>query len=150
MKIAISLHLLAAVIWVGGMFFAYMALRPASAEILEPHQRLPLWRGTLARFFIWVWLAVIILPASGYWMIFTGLGGMAGAGPMVHIMQLLGIIMILLFLHVFFAPFRRLKQALANQDLATAGDKLAQIRRIVAINLVLGIVVVIVAAAGRY
>ena len=43
MAIAIALHLLAAVIWVGGMFFAYMALRPAAASLLEPPLRLPLW-----------------------------------------------------------------------------------------------------------
>ena len=36
MAIAIPLHLLAAVIWVGGMFFAYMALRPVAASLLEP------------------------------------------------------------------------------------------------------------------
>ena len=69
--IAISLHVLAAVIWVGGMFFAYMALRPVAAKLLEPAVRLSLWVRTLTRFFIWVWLAVIIVPVSGYWMIFS-------------------------------------------------------------------------------
>ena len=33
--LAITLHLLAAVIWVGGMFFAYIAMRPA-AQFLDP------------------------------------------------------------------------------------------------------------------
>ena len=37
MGIAITLHLLSVVVWVGGMFFAYLALRPALAghDVLE-------------------------------------------------------------------------------------------------------------------
>ncbi|MEK7716744.1 MAG: hypothetical protein AAB322_03200, partial [Pseudomonadota bacterium] len=70
MSIAISLHLLATIIWVGGMFFAYMALRPVAATLLPPAQRMPLWVQTFARFFPWVWAAVIILPATGYWMLY--------------------------------------------------------------------------------
>lgn len=50
MVLALVLHSLAAAVWVGGMFFAYMALRPA-AGALEPPQRLTLWRGTFDRFF---------------------------------------------------------------------------------------------------
>jgi len=42
MVVAIPLHFLATVIWVGGMFFAYMALRSVAASLLEPAQRLPL------------------------------------------------------------------------------------------------------------
>ena len=45
MSVTITLHLLSAVIWVGGMFFAYMVLRPAAATLLEPPQRLPLRRS---------------------------------------------------------------------------------------------------------
>ena len=90
MFIAITLHLLAVVIWVGGMFFAYMALRPAAASLLEPPQRMPLWVGTFARFFPWVWTAVILLPVTGYWMIFTVFGGFQSLALYIHIMQGLG------------------------------------------------------------
>ena len=69
MSIALTFHILAIVIWVGGMFFAYMALRPAAASVLEPQQRLTLWSAVFARFFPWVWLAVISILASGYWML---------------------------------------------------------------------------------
>ncbi len=51
MGIAISLHLLASVIWVGGMFFAFMFLRPAAANLLEAEQRFPLWANVFKRFF---------------------------------------------------------------------------------------------------
>ena len=107
MFIAITLHLLAVVIWVGGMFFAYMALRPAAAALLEPAQRLPLWAMTFARFFPWVWAAVILLPLTGYWMILNVFGGFGNLALYIHIMQGIGILMMLIFLHVFFAPYRR-------------------------------------------
>lgn len=149
MPIAITLHILAAVIWVGGMFFAYMVLRPAAGG-LEPPQRLALWSHTFRRFFAWVWAAVFVLLITGYWMIFVGFGGFASVGAYVHTMQVIGIIMILIFLHVFFAPYRRLNRAIAAGDFAAAGRHLAQIRMLVAINLGLGLVTIVVAAGGAF
>ncbi len=150
MPAAIAGHLIAAVIWVGGMFFAYTALRPAAAKILEAPQRLKLWRKSLVSFFFWVWICIIALPATGYWIIFAHYGGMARVGWHVHIMQVLGIIMILLFLHVFFSPFKRLRKAVKEENYQVAGENLAQIRKFVGINLFLGIIVLIVAGGLRY
>lgn len=149
MIVAIALHLLSAVVWVGGMFFAYLVLRPASGD-LPPPERLRLWAQVLQRFLRWVWAAVIILLASGYWMIFSAFGGFAGSGLHIHIMHGLGLVMMLLFLHLFFAPYRRLQRAVAAADWPGAGTQLNQIRRIVAINLGLGLIVVIVASGGPY
>jgi uncharacterized membrane protein len=149
MTLWIALHILAAVIWVGGMFFAYMALRPAAGP-LETPQRLALWRRTFARFFPWVWASIAALLVSGYAMIFFELGGFRGAGVHVHIMQLTGIVMMLLFLHLYFAPYRRLQGSLDSGELPAAGVQLNQIRRIIAANLVLGIVTVLVGSTGRY
>ncbi len=150
MALAITLHILAAVIWVGGMFFAYMALRPVAATLLDPPKRLPLWSQTFAKFFPWVWLAVVILPLTGYWIVFQYMGGFAGARVYVHLMQAIGIIMILIYLHVFFAPYGRLKRAVAAQDWPAGGRALGQIRILIGINLILGLVTVAIAAAGRY
>ena len=150
MPLAIALHLLSAVIWVGGMFFAYVALRPVAASLLEPPLRMPLWVNTFKRFFPWVWAAVILLPATGYWMALTLYRSMANLPLYIDIMQGIGILMILLFLHVYFAPFRRMQQALAANDLKEAGRRLGQIRRLIGINLTLGLIVVVVASAGRY
>jgi len=110
MPVAITLHILSAVVWVGGMFFAWMALRPVAASLLEPPLRLPLWSKTFARFFPWVWTAVILLPASGYWMIFEVFEGMHNAGLYIHVMQVIGVIMIMIFLHLFFVPYRRMNR----------------------------------------
>lgn len=150
MPVLISLHLLAAVIWIGGMFFAWMALRPVAASLLEPPLRLPLWSQTFAKFFPWVWLAVILLPLTGYWMLFDVFGGMGRAGLHIHLMQGIGWLMILLFMHAFFAPYKRLKRAVAAGDWPAGGQQLAVIRRLIGINLSLGLVLVVIVAAGRY
>ncbi len=149
MPIAITLHILAAVVWVGGMFFAYMALRPAALDLAAP-ERLSLWSRTFARFFPWVWVAVVLLLVTGYWMIWFVFEGFENVGIYVHVMQATGIVMMLIFLHVFFSPYRRLKRALADADFAAAGNQLNQIRILVAINLILGLITVIVASGGAY
>ncbi|MBI3576335.1 MAG: CopD family protein [Gammaproteobacteria bacterium] len=150
MPFAIALHILAAVIWVGGMFFAYMALRPVAASLLEPPLRLPLWSQTFARFFPWVWAAVLLLPLTGYWMILVPFEGFANAGGHIHLMQITGWAMIAIFLHLYFAPYRRLRQAVVAQDWPEGVKQLALIRKLVGINLMLGVVTVVIATGGAY
>jgi uncharacterized membrane protein len=150
MSLFVALHSLAAVIWVGGMFFAYMALRPAAAKTLEPGPRSVLWCHTLALFFRWVWGCVIVLLVTGYGMIGAYFGGMAGAGWHIHAMQGLGLLMMLLFLHIYFAPFRRLIKAVERNDTDEAVRRVGQIRMFVGLNLVLGLLVVVIGSAGRY
>jgi uncharacterized membrane protein len=145
----LAVHLLAAVFWVGGMAFAYMVLRPA-AGALDPAVRLPLWRGVLARFLPWVGLAIVALLISGFAMIFTMFGGMAGAAPYVNAMATTGIIMMLLYLHLWFAPWRRFRTALDKGDLPQAAKSLNQIRMIVGINLLLGTLTLIIGCTGRF
>jgi uncharacterized membrane protein len=149
MIIGLIVHILGAIVWVGGMFFAYVVLRPVTGE-LDPGPRLRLWRGVFARFFPWVWASVIGLLASGYGMLLFGLGGFAGAGVHVHVMNAVGLIMIALFLHLYFAPWRRLQRALDQGDQATAARQLGQIRTIVLINLTLGLITAAVGASGPY
>jgi uncharacterized membrane protein len=146
---AVGLHILAAVVWVGGMFFAYMCLRPAAGP-MEPPDRLALWGRGFERFFPWVWASVVVLPVTGNGMIFFVLGGFASAGMHVHLMQAVGWVMILLFIHLWFAPYGRFKRALAADDQAEAGRYLNQIRLIIAINLMLGLLTALIGATGRY
>ncbi len=149
MSILVALHALAAVVWVGGMFFAYMVLRP-SAGPLDAPTRLALWRRVFGRFFPWVWASITVLLGTGYTMLFLGFGGFAGAGLHIHVMQGSGILMMLLFLHLFFAPWRRFARAVDEGAFAEAAPALNQIRLIVAINLVLGLITVAVGASGRF
>jgi len=147
--LALVLHSLSAVVWVGGMFFALLVLRPATAP-LDPGPRLDLWSRVLERFFLWVMVAIALLLASGYAMIFGVYGGFRGIGLHIHLMQGVGIIMMLLFFHLYFAPWRRFQAAVRRQDFPAAARHLNQIRVIVATNLVLGLVTVAVGSSGRY
>jgi uncharacterized membrane protein len=131
------------------MFFAYQILRPVAAGQLEPPARLRLWSGVFSRFFPWVWLFVALLPLTGYWLIFKLYGGMQSVGLHIHLMQGLGWLMILIYLHLFFAPFRRLREAVITEQWPVAGKQLNQIRLLVGINLSLGLLVIAIAAAGR-
>lgn len=147
MKFAIMLHLLGAVVWIGGMFFAYFALRPSAAEVLPPPQRLPLWSATLGRFFRWVWIAVLLVLGSGFYM-FSLLADAARVPPYVHAMLYIGAVMTLIFGYVFFSPFATLQRAVASQDWQQAGVALNQIRLAVAVNLGLGMANIVVPTAG--
>lgn len=149
MAILIALHVLAAVLWVGGMFFAYVVLRP-SAGALDSETRLALWHRVFGKFFPWVWTSIIVLLASGYAMMLGYFGGFAGAAPYIHVMQGLGIVMMLLFLHLFFVPWRRFGTAVHGRHFTDAAKHLGHMRRIVATNLVLGLVTIIVGASGRF
>lgn len=149
MALAISLHILSACVWVGGMFFAYVCLRPVAAQVLEPPQRLTVWRDVFQVFFKFVLACIGLLLISGHFMI-AQYGGMKGVGIHVHIMLLLGYIMFAIFGHVFFAPFKRLKAAVDAQDWPAGAVQLNTIRKMVGINLLLGLVTIIVASAGRF
>ncbi len=150
MSILYALHLLAAALWIGGMFFAYIALRPAAAALLEPSLRLPLWEQSFKRFFIWIWAFILILPITGYTMIFTFYQGMANTSVSVHIMQLTGWAMILIFLHMYFGPYKKMRTYLSESKLTEAGQCLNVIRKLVATNLVLGVLTAIIASSSRF
>jgi uncharacterized membrane protein len=145
-KLALMLHLLGVVVWVGGMFFAYLCLRPAASG-LEPPQRLPLWLAALARFFRWVWVAVAAVLGSGFYM----LNIIAGAGAMplnVALMLGIGVLMTAIFAYVFFAPYAVLRVAVAADNWKDGAAALNRIRVAVAINLSLGLANIVVATVG--
>ena len=145
MTIALFLHVISDVIWIGGMFLAYVCVRPAAIEALEPPQRLKLWTRIFTRFFPWVWAAVGLILATGFVM----LGQMGVVPPYVIAMTVIGVVMSAIFMHIYFAPFGRLKRAVAAEDWKAGGAALNQIRILVGTNLVLGLVNVAVAVLGR-
>ncbi|MBN8766516.1 MAG: CopD family protein [Thiobacillus sp.] len=147
MNLMLFLHVSSVVIWVGGMFFAYLALRPVAASVLEPPQRLTLWSGVFGKFFPWVWGSVVLILLSGLDMLMR-LGG-AAAPHYALTMLVLGVAMMLIYAHVFFAPYKKLRQAVGRQDWKAGGAALAQIRRLIGINLTLGLVTIAVVFVGR-
>lgn len=143
----LGVHILSAVFWVGGMAFALLMLRPATGA-LEPAVRLGLWRRTFGHFLPWVGVAIVLLLISGFalmGMLFSG-----GAPVYVNVMMGVGILMMLLYAHLLFAPWKRFKKAVDGGDLTEGARRLGQIRTLVAVNLVLGIIVIVSASTGRY
>jgi uncharacterized membrane protein len=144
------LHVLGAVIWVGGMAFAILALRPAAAETLDPPQRLALMGGVFRRFFRILWHVVPIVMLTGWAMWLGWYWGFGGSIWHVHLMHLTGLLMAAIFALVALGPGRGMRTALAAGDAPGAAAALDRIRKGVSVNLALGLLTVAVAAWGRF
>lgn len=142
------IHLLSIVVWVGGMFFAYVVLRPSAAEVLQPPERLRLWDKVFKLFFNWVWLAVFVVLVSGFYMIYLR-GGFAGLPMYINLMLLLGIAMVVIYVYVFFKCYVPFNLQVSRQEWPAAGAMLGKIRKLVAINLSIGLLTIAVVSIGR-
>ena len=130
------LHLVAAIVWLGGMSFLLLALRPVAISQLPPPQRLPLLAAVLKRFFGLVWIAIALLLLTGTGMLLAV--GMKAAPLGWHLMLGIGLLMMLIFAHLYFAPFGRLKRAVAAADWPSGGKAMASMHPFVLLNFVLG------------
>jgi len=147
-NLAFALHVVFAALWVGGMAFAILALRPALAA-LEPPQRVALMGRVHKRFFLIVWHAMPIVLLSGYYLLFGHYGGFRGVGWHVHLMHMTGLLMAVIYLAIFFGPWKRMRQALAANDLPAAASANDRIRLLVTANLLLGLLTTAIAGWGR-
>lgn len=139
--VVLAIHILCAVIWVGGMFFALLVLRPSLAA-LEPAQRMTLHEQVFRRFFLIVWHVMPLALITGYAMLDGVYGGFSRADWHINLMQLLGLVMAAIFVVIFFAPWARFRR---DEDRPAQLDA---IRRLITINLVLGLITIAVAALG--
>jgi uncharacterized membrane protein len=148
------IHVLSIVIWIGGMFFAHFCLRPAVARIDAPPVRLTLMHDVLGRFFNIVGVVALLSLVSGGWMMgrvakqTVQSGGQFTMPLSWTLMASLGVVMILIFGHIRFALYKRLSRAVAAKDWPAGGAALASIRRFVAVNLVIGVLIVAVILIG--
>ena len=141
------LHLAAAIVWLGGMALVILALRPVVIVQMAPPERLALMAAVLSRFFAMVWISIALILASGFWML--SMADMTLAPKGWHAMSGLGLLMCLIFAHIWFAPFRRLKAAVANTDWPAAGKALGQIHPFVLTNFALGWLAVLAVIVWR-
>lgn len=143
------LHLLAIVVWIGGMVFAHFFLRPAAMQ-LPPPQRIALMHAALQRFFSAVLVSVLVVLVSGLWMIGRMAKDTVQAGLSFNmpldwtIMATLGIVMMAIFGHIRFALFKRLSRAVGAQDWTAGGAALASIRTWVGINMAIGVAIIVI------
>ncbi|CAA7613967.1 CopD family protein [Magnetospirillum sp. UT-4] len=146
--LALAIHTLASVVWVGGMFFAHMILRPSVLE-MAPADRLALWSRVFPRFFRWVWASIAALLVTGYGVLLLGYrGGIAGGALHIDIMQAVGLVMIGNFTYLYFGPYATFRRRLAEGDLPGAAESQGRVRMIVTVNLVLGLFTTAVGATG--
>lgn len=144
-----TIHVLSIIVWVGGMAFAHLFLRPAVAQ-LEPAVRLRLMHDVLGRFFKAVLVASLLALASGLWMLgrvakqVVQSGGSFDMPLAWTVMTVLGVAMVAIFMHIRFALYKRLGRAVAASEWGAAGAALAQTRKWVLVNLCLGVLVVVV------
>lgn len=148
-SIAFMLHILSALVWVGGMFFAHMILRPSVAGLGGP-ERLNLWKQVFGRFFGWVWIAVSLIPVTGFYLMFQVYGGVDRLPLKIHYMTGIGLLMVFLFAFLFFFPYRKFLKSLASGMIPEAAGHQAKIRLIVTINLVLGLSIFVVMGLFRF
>ncbi|MFA7521573.1 MAG: CopD family protein [Halothiobacillaceae bacterium] len=142
------IHLLAAVLWIGGVFYAYAILRPSLGHLSGP-DRVTLWDRVFTRFFRWVWVLIAALLISGYGMLFMSFGGFASPGYL-HGMQLFGWLTIAVFVVLAFGPYRRLHVTVAAEDWPRAGETIPRIRRLVHVILWLGLISIAIGGGGAY
>lgn len=142
------LHGLAAIIWVGGIFFAYMALRPSANLTLEPKQRLTLWQSTFSHFFPWVWVMISCLLVTGYIDLFNRFNGFKHDLLYLELMHGMGLLMIALFVYLYFGLYRLLSKHVKEKNTPAAALIMAKMRPIIAINLILGLSISAIGLAG--
>ncbi len=140
-------HLGAGIVWLGGMALLVLALRPVVIAQMAPPERLTLMSAVLSRFFVMVWLSITLILASGLWMLSVADMKLAPKGW--HAMSGLGVLMCLIFAHIWFAPFHRLKTAVSAADWPLAAKALGQIHSLVVINFTLGWLAVLAVVAWR-
>ena len=147
-------HLLAIVVWIGGMFFVLAFLRPAAAATLEPPARLALMHAALKRFFDAVTIAALVALVSGAAMLAVARTAAVRAGLAFNMpldwyaMVGLFFVMAAVFAHVRLALFRRLAQAVADKRWPDGAAALSAIRWEVTLNLVIGVFIVVIVRLG--
>jgi uncharacterized membrane protein len=146
--ILLFIHLLCAAFWVGGMATLHFAVRPAAVATLEPPFRLRLMAATLRRFFVGVDAAVTLLFVSGVAMILQ-MGGFGAVHWRVQAMMGIAIVMAAIYAYIRASVFKALRRAVEESAWPVAAASLNTVRRLVSLNLVLGVAVFAVAILGQ-
>ena len=143
------IHLIAAILWMGGMAFMLLALRPAAIAVLQPPERLQLMGAVMRRFFAVVGVSIAALLATGspmYTTVFRAARETTGQGSVPlgwNLMAGIGLLMMLVFGHLFFVGYARFKRAAAAKDWPLAGKAALLVHRLVVLNFVLGWIAIV-------
>ena len=141
-SLVLAVHVLAMAAWTGGMAYALLVLRP-SLSALSPPDRLAVHELAFRRFFLVVWHAMPLVLITGWAMVFGVYGGFAALPVSVNVMQTLGLVMAVVFVVLFFGPWKRFRTE-PNPDAARS------IGRLITVNLVLGVIVIVAASFSHW
>jgi len=131
-----AIHVLGAVVWVGGLFFLLLIMRPAIAE-LDPARRVDVYRAAFHRFLRMLWMVIPGVLLSGYAMMFGEYGGFRDGKWNLHLMHMLGLGMTVLFLTTWFGPYQPFRKG--------QGRAINLIRPLLVTSLFLGLATIVVA-----
>jgi uncharacterized membrane protein len=149
MTAALPLHILATIVWLGGLFLLCVVF-PPSTRNLDSKTALSLWHKILSLFFVWAWISMALILATGIAIVFLKFGGFSGI-PTIHRWNMaIGIPAIVLYCYLYFVPWQRSRCAMSRQDWGAAERDITQARIIMAIILTLGLVASVVSAVARY
>ncbi|MCS6957696.1 MAG: CopD family protein [Aquificaceae bacterium] len=128
-KSLLFFHLLFAILWIGGMIYSLLFLKPAVKALPQEDQRSRVLKGVFSRFFPAVWLAILILFITGMGL-WHGYRKDFSQNPLFHAKLFLFALMTIIFAYIYFFLYRR--------------DKLSQIPNLIAVNLLLGLLVLLI------
>lgn len=149
MTVVLPIHVLATIIWLGGLFVLSLILWPGLGR-MESVSRLPLWQKILSKFFVWAWVGLASIFVTGISMVFIEFGGFWGVPAIHRINTAIGIPAIGLFVYLYFGPWKQFKTALSSGNLPAAEERLRSTRNIMSAILSLGVIASVVSVAGRY
>jgi uncharacterized membrane protein len=137
-----AIHLLCVVLWVGGMAFLLLTLRP-SVSVIDPTARLALQGAVFRRFFRSIWQVMPMAIVSGLLLLILSYSHHALPWP-VMVMQTGGVLMAAIFIGMVLVPNKRFQAKLAA-GAATAED-IVPIRRLIWLSLGIGAVILVCVA----
>jgi putative copper resistance protein D len=146
------LHILAAVIWIGGMLFLSLIAVPVLRRIDAPLLRRDLFRAMARRFRRLVWICVAVLVPTGIANVMY-YGNTAAGSPYMKVLHIkLGLVAFLVIMGLLhdFVIGPRAARAMSRDGLPPTGSDLLMVTLapwIGRFNLLLGIVILMLAAA---
>lgn len=123
------LHIFFAMVWIGGMAYSLLFLKPSLKEILQEEQKQRFLNSVFSRFFLGVWLSIIVLFITGMGL-WHGYRKDFSENLLFHLKLFLFALMTMVFIYIYFFLFRR--------------GKISQVPNLVAVNLFLGILVLMI------
>ncbi len=159
-QVAVAVHILSAVVWLGGMLFLVMVMLPIARQAMRaggPGPGLEMLRAAAQRFLLVAWAAMILLGLSGIYLAWDHWGIRPGVffsegGRFLNILQaktiLFAVVVLLSLMHDFWLG----PKILERLDRArTSGQVLPQslgrviVRMTASVNLVMAVTILLLA-----